>query len=199
MHGVGSDGLLGVVATRIATSIIRELSDWSVAAVPPSSEYVAPVYGLTAFTCPHCGTVSQFRWEVLGRIRDDDPLGGMMFANGSVFSVGTCTHCTGFTIWHAQVDAGSFTQMADARAALWKVVGKNAEADVDATAPLMIYPGTSTAPMQYQDLPHDLAADYTEASSILYLRRARSEHAIGIQPLDVTNSIAEVRSPDRLL
>lgn len=54
--------------------------------------YVAPTYRIEAFTCIHCGVLSQMHWAELG-----------VFAQGGLIGVSwticTCQHCRQDTIW----------------------------------------------------------------------------------------------------
>lgn len=54
--------------------------------------YVAPAYRLAAFTCVHCGVLSQMHWAELGT-----------FARGGIIGVSwticTCQHCQFDTMW----------------------------------------------------------------------------------------------------
>jgi Domain of unknown function (DUF4145) len=57
-------------------------------------QYIAPQIDLKAFTCPHCGVLSQQQSQALNKYLQSD-------ANPSnrIIASTVCQHCRGFTLW----------------------------------------------------------------------------------------------------
>jgi len=58
-------------------------------------EYIAPMHKSVRFTCPHCNTLSQHRWETLFFAEDFGRTGGV----SQCLDISRCFSCGQYTIW----------------------------------------------------------------------------------------------------
>lgn len=118
-------------------------------------KYIAPVSGLEAYTCPHCGVVArQYHYysheENLSGWDNTSYQKGFWIGNTGNFHeefsmrYSICEHCKEICLWH-------FDQM--------------------------VYPNRGNAPVPNPDMPVDVKKDYEEAASI-YTQSPRGAAAL---------------------
>ena len=112
-------------------------------------KYVAPVCGLKAYTCPHCGVLAEqthnFNVNHNWRLFDPAILEFERDAyNDFVINISECNHCKKICLWHFD---------------------------------RMVHPNRGNASMPNPDMPEDVKKDYEEAASI-YTQSPRGAAAL---------------------
>lgn len=127
-----------------------------------AGRYIAPKYGTTPFTCPHCETLAN---------QTSGPLGqggrvGWQSAGRGLFAT-TCGVCEQAAVW--QMYRGLTPDQVSERAEI--LLNENRtpapEEFPEQTLYRMIWPVKSNAPEPSPDLPDDVLADYQEAAAVL--------------------------------
>lgn len=116
-------------------------------------KYVVPRIGLSAFSCPHCGTLAPMH-ESAAFLHDPAADPDEQYAAASGLRITECWSCRQSSVWKKRVDRQAPTvetlQVFTDPASWW----------------LLAYPILRTAPEPNADLPEDVLADYLEAADV---------------------------------
>ena len=138
-----------------------------------AGKYVAPEYGESPFTCPHCETLapqcsSQASMFINGSYYESDR---MMFMSW-------CTSCERSAVWiRNEGISRKLEQIAEVAGQIAATRGEVPPSSPQVESFTMVYPTRSSAPAANPDLPSDILADYEEAADVVE-RSPRSAAAL---------------------